>query len=55
MRDIDEHFGGLDAFTRSFERFGFHELADGSITFCEWCPGAKALNIIGDFSEYREK
>ncbi len=42
--------GGFDAFTRSYEHFGFNEDENGTIHFREWCPGALAVNIIGDFS-----
>ena len=43
--------GGLDAFSRSYETFGVHVKPDGSITWREWCPGARELRLYGDFSK----
>ena len=42
--------GSLGAFAQGFTRFGFNEHADGTITYSEWCPGATAVSLIGDFS-----
>ena len=42
--------GGFDAFTRSYQTHGLNEGADGSVVFTEWCPGAHALSLVGDFS-----
>ena len=52
MRDIGEHEGGLDAFSRGYERFGFNEQPDGAIRYAEWAPGAVAAALIGDFSAF---
>jgi len=43
--------GGLDKFTRSYERFGMKVQPDGSVVCHEWCPGAQALFLRGDFSQ----
>lgn len=37
--------GGVDKFTRSYERFGVHPRPDGSVYCLEWCPGAQALYL----------
>ena len=54
VRDIDEHEGGLEAFSRGYERFGFNEQLDGGIRYAEWAPGAVAASLIGDFSEFHQ-
>jgi len=36
---IDQHEGGLDAFSRGYEKLGFTRSAEG-ITYREWAPGA---------------
>jgi len=43
--------GGLDKFTRSYEKFGVHGRPDGSVHCLEWCPGAQALYLRGEFSQ----
>nr|QNR00776.1 starch branching enzyme [Canna indica] len=52
MREmIDQHEGGLDAFSRGYEKFGFQHSANG-ITYREWAPGAKWASLIGDFNNW---
>ncbi|KAK1323416.1 hypothetical protein QJS10_CPA02g00640 [Acorus calamus] len=52
MRElIDKHEGGLDAFSRGYEQFGFVRGASG-ITYREWAPGAKWAALIGDFNNW---
>ncbi|CAL0309935.1 unnamed protein product [Lupinus luteus] len=46
---IDKYEGGLDAFSRGYEKFGFTRSATG-ITYREWAPGAKTASLIGDFN-----
>lgn len=48
---IDQYEGGLDAFSRGYEKFGFVRSADG-ITYREWAPGAKSAALIGDFNNW---
>ena len=43
--------GGLNAFTTSYNSYGINVKPDGTIICREWCPGAKALYLWGDFSE----
>jgi 1,4-alpha-glucan branching enzyme len=47
---INEHEGGLEKFSRGYEMYGFNEAEDGTISFAEWCPGARSMSLIGDFS-----
>ncbi|CAD6250825.1 unnamed protein product [Miscanthus lutarioriparius] len=49
--DIDEHEGGLEAFSRSYEKFGFNRSAEG-ITYREWAPGALFAALVGDFNNW---
>eukprot|EP00850_Spirogloea_muscicola_P026631 SM008889S23660 [mRNA] locus=s8889:294:576:+ [translate_table: standard] len=37
---IDKHEGGLEQFSRGYEKFGFNRTEEG-ITYREWAPGAK--------------
>ncbi|XP_020586593.1 1,4-alpha-glucan-branching enzyme 1, chloroplastic/amyloplastic-like isoform X2 [Phalaenopsis equestris] len=48
---IDKHEGGLDAFSRGYEKFGFNRSESG-ITYREWAPGAKSASLIGDFNNW---
>lgn len=47
---IENHCGGLDHFTRSYEAFGMVVQPDNSVRCREWAPGADGLFLIGDFS-----
>lgn len=51
---IDTEFGGMDAFSRAYERFGFSasETNPGEIIFREWCPGAESLSLVGEFNDW---
>lgn len=46
---ITESEGGLDAFSKSYERYGLHRTADG-VKYVEWAPGAKEMYLFGDFN-----
>lgn len=48
---IDTHEGGLDAFSRGYEIFGFICSPTG-VTYREWAPGAKSAALIGDFNTW---
>ncbi|KAG5553363.1 hypothetical protein RHGRI_011290 [Rhododendron griersonianum] len=52
MRDsIDKYEGGLEMFSRGYEKFGFNRSATG-VTYREWAPGAKSAALIGDFNNW---
>ncbi|KAB1221286.1 1,4-alpha-glucan-branching enzyme 1, chloroplastic/amyloplastic [Morella rubra] len=52
IRDaIDKCEGGLEAFSRGYEKFGFTRSATG-IMYREWAPGAKSAALIGDFNNW---
>lgn len=48
---IDKYEGGLEAFSRGYEKMGFNRSAAG-ITYREWAPGAKGASLIGDFNNW---
>lgn len=47
---INETEGGLEKFSRGYERFGFTVAHDGTITYREWAPNALRAYLIGDFN-----
>lgn len=51
---IDTEFGGMDTFSKSYERFGFSMSGrvPNEIVFREWCPGAAELSLVGDFNDW---
>ena len=48
---LEEHEGGLDAFSRGYEKFGLKRTEDGGVIYREWAPGAEGVFLTGDFSE----
>lgn len=50
LSDIEKNEGGLDQFTRSYERYGLHVDEKNNIHMVEWAPGAKNVYLRGDFS-----
>ncbi|KAL1545731.1 1,4-alpha-glucan branching enzyme [Salvia divinorum] len=48
---IDKSEGGLEVFSRGYEKFGFVRSETG-ITYREWAPGAKSAALIGDFNNW---
>lgn len=49
---INEKEGGIDKFSRGFETQGIHVTSDNGIYCREWAPGAEAVFLTGDFSEF---
>ncbi|KAL8125642.1 hypothetical protein AgCh_013052 [Apium graveolens] len=49
--EIDKYEGGLEQFSRGYEKFGFVR-SDTGITYREWAPGAKSAALIGDFNNW---
>jgi len=41
----------LEAFSRSYEKFGFNRSAEG-VTYREWAPGAHSAALVGDFNNW---
>ncbi|KAL9584082.1 MAG: hypothetical protein Q9212_002329 [Teloschistes hypoglaucus] len=50
IKTINETEGGLEKFSRGFERFGFVVHENGDITYREWAPNAMRAYLIGDFN-----
>ncbi|CAA0837880.1 1-4-alpha-glucan-branching enzyme 2-2-chloroplastic/amyloplastic [Striga hermonthica] len=48
---IDKYEGGLEKFSRGYEKLGFNRSETG-ITYREWAPGAKRATLIGDFNNW---
>ncbi|CAI5961383.1 unnamed protein product [Closterium sp. NIES-64] len=49
--EIDQHEGGLEKFSRGYEKFGFNRVHNG-IVYREWAPGAYSASLIGDFNNW---
>ncbi|TYI98812.1 hypothetical protein E1A91_D01G243300v1 [Gossypium mustelinum] len=49
--EIDKYEGGLEVFSRGYEKLGFVRSEMG-ITYREWAPGAKSAALIGDFNNW---
>ena len=50
IQTIDDTEGGLETFSRGYEKFGFTVASDGTITYREWAPNALRAFLIGDFN-----
>ena len=50
IQTINDTEGGLDQFSRGYERFGFTVGPDGTIAYREWAPNALKAFLIGDFN-----
>ncbi|KAK2746215.1 alpha-1,4-glucan branching enzyme [Myotisia sp. PD_48] len=52
IQKIDEHEGGLEKFSKGYEKFGFQVKSNGDIIYQEWAPNATDAHLIGDFNEW---
>ncbi len=50
LKTIEQHEGGLEKFSRGYEKFGFNVSPDNTITYREWAPNALRAYLIGDFN-----
>lgn len=50
VKTINDTEGGLDKFSRGYEKFGIHALPNGDVYYREWAPNAQRAYLIGDFS-----
>ncbi|GFS24264.1 1,4-alpha-glucan-branching enzyme [Elysia marginata] len=53
INKIDNDEGGLDQFTRGYEKFGVHRQPDNSIEVTEWAPGAAGIYLRGEFNNWQ--
>ena len=51
IKTIEETEGGLEKFSRGFEKFGFNVHENGDVTYREWAPNVTKAYLIGDFSK----
>lgn len=53
LHRIEVEENGMDAFSQSYHHYGFSvvDTKGGTvIRLREWCPGAKAVSLVGDFN-----
>ena len=50
-KQLEEQEGGLERFSRGYDRFGLNRTKEGGIVYREWAPGAQAVYLTGDFSK----
>ena len=49
-RDNITSEGGLDNFSKGFNKFGFNVRPNGDVVYREWAPNAREAVLIGEFS-----
>ncbi|KAF1997223.1 glycoside hydrolase family 13 protein [Amniculicola lignicola CBS 123094] len=49
---INKHEGGLEKFSRGFEKYGFHAQDNGDVIYREWAPSAMEAYLVGDFNNW---
>ncbi|KAJ6781080.1 hypothetical protein PWT90_03061 [Aphanocladium album] len=54
IRKIDDSEGGLDSYTKGFDKYGFNVLSNGDIQYREWAPNAAEAYLVGDFNEWNQ-
>lgn len=52
-RELTKACGSLTEFANAHEYFGLHRTQRGGWVFREWAPGATAITLIGDFSNWK--
>lgn len=52
-RELTQACGSLTEFANAHEYFGLHRTQRGGWVFREWAPGATAITLVGDFSNWR--
>ncbi|KAG7010119.1 1,4-alpha-glucan-branching enzyme [Physcia stellaris] len=55
IRTIDDTEGGIEKFSRGYEKFGFKAQENGDITYREWAPNATQAYLIGDFNGWNRE
>lgn len=51
IKSINDTEGGLEKFSRGYEKFGFMVKDNGDILYREWAPNATQAYLIGEFSK----
>ncbi|KAF1810098.1 1,4-alpha-glucan-branching enzyme [Eremomyces bilateralis CBS 781.70] len=52
IKKLDETEGGLDQFSKGFERYGLNVQSNNDIIYREWAPNATEAYLIGDFNNW---
>ncbi|KAF8426646.1 alpha-glucan branching enzyme [Tirmania nivea] len=52
---FNKHEGGLDQFSKSYEKYGIHMQPNGDIVYREWAPNALTAALIGDFNNWNRE
>lgn len=52
-RELTQACGSLTEFANAHEYFGLHRTLRGGWVFREWAPGATAITLVGDFSNWK--
>ncbi|KAH0828397.1 1,4-alpha-glucan-branching enzyme [Fonsecaea pedrosoi] len=55
IKKINQTEGGLEKFSRGYEKFGFTFEPDGSIIYREWAPNAEQASLIGEFNNWNRE
>lgn len=52
---FNKYEGGLDQFSKSYEKYGIHMQPNGDIVYREWAPNALTAALIGDFNNWNRE
>ncbi|KAB8235785.1 alpha-1,4-glucan branching enzyme [Aspergillus alliaceus] len=52
VKTINEAEGGLEKFSKGYERFGLNVQPNGEIVYREWAPNAVEAQLVGDFNNW---
>jgi len=52
IKTIEETEGGMEKFSRGYEKFGFNVQSNGDVIYREWAPNALRAYLIGDFNNW---
>ncbi|KIW68069.1 1,4-alpha-glucan-branching enzyme [Phialophora macrospora] len=55
IKKIDQTEGGLEKFSRGYEKFGFTFDSNNGINYREWAPNAEQAFLIGDFNDWNRE
>lgn len=55
LKTLDDHEGGLEHFSRGYEKFGFNVHNNGDIVYREWAPNATQAFLIGEFNGWNRE
>ncbi|OCT45589.1 1,4-alpha-glucan-branching enzyme [Cladophialophora carrionii] len=55
IKRIDQTEGGLEKFSRGYEKFGFTFDSNNGIYYQEWAPNAEQAFLIGEFNDWNRE